>query len=99
MLRATPTTAAITGAYCAVIALVLGPLVDAPGSFSTLWLVLATALVAVPAYLFVFGVPRDQRVGLWVLQPEFLKRIVAWFIGSASVAAVATVAMAAFPSA
>lgn len=50
--RATPKTAGITGAYCAVVGLALGLLVDAPGPLGTFWLVLAALLVGIPAYFF-----------------------------------------------
>lgn len=97
--RATPTTAAVTGAYCAGVGLVLGPFVDTPGPHSTLWLVLAVALVATPSYFFVLGIPRAQMVGPWLVQSPLLKRIAAWLVGAVSVATVASLALALLPSA
>ena len=96
--RATPITAAVTGAYCAAVGLVLGPWVDGPGSHSTFWLVVTAALVAIPSYFFVFGRTRKQKVGLWVLQPELLKRIGAWLIGCIYVALVASLGLALLPT-
>ena len=92
--RATPTTAAATGAYCAVVLLVLGPAIDRPGPFSTLWLLLGVALVGAPAYFYVLGVAREQMVGLWVFQRPLLQRFAAWFLACASVLAGFTLAAA-----
>jgi hypothetical protein len=71
-MRATNTTAAITGLYAGVLALVLGPRVDAGGA---LWLLIATAAFAGPVYFFVFGVRRAEMVGAWAVQPALLKRM------------------------
>lgn len=97
--HATPTTAALTGAYSALVGLALGPLVDSPGSHSGFWLLLAVALVAIPSHFFVFGIPGSQVIGLWRLHPDLLKRIGAWLAGGISAASVAAVVQAVLPSA
>jgi hypothetical protein len=93
MARATTTTAAVTGAYCGVVLVVTAPLVDRPGPYGTVWLLLATALVTLPTYLFVFGLSRKQLVGVWVLHPPLLKRMGAWFLCCGSVAAAASLVL------
>jgi hypothetical protein len=40
-------------------------------------------------YFFVFGIKRSEWVGLWAFKPELLKRIGAWFLGVASIGALA----------
>jgi len=84
--RATNTSAAITGLYAGVLGLVLGPRVDAGGA---LWLFLATAAFAGPAYFFVFGVSRAEMVGDWMIKPELIKRIALCFLGIACIATAA----------
>jgi hypothetical protein len=83
-MRATNITAAITGLYAGALALVLGPRVDAGGA---LWLLIATAAFAVPAYFFVFGVRRAEMVGAWALSPALLKRMALCRAGIICVAA------------
>jgi hypothetical protein len=62
--------------------------VDAGGA---LWLLIATIAFAGPAYFFVFGVRREEMVGLWVLKPALLKRIALCFAGIICVASIAQV--------
>jgi hypothetical protein len=93
---ATPTTAAVTGGYCSIVGFVLGPLIDKPTSSSSVWLIVGTLAVGLPAYFFVFGVTREEMVSLWVLQPALLKRIAACFVGAVAVASVASVVVAVF---
>jgi hypothetical protein len=69
---ATPTTAAIAGAYCSIVELLLGPLIDKQTPSSSVWLIVGALAVAIPAYFFVFGVAREEMVGLWVLRPALL---------------------------
>lgn len=83
-------TAAITGAYCALVLLMLGPMLDRPGDHGALWLLLGAALVGVPAYFFVLGVAREQMVGFWVLQPPLLRRVAVCFLACALVVAFAS---------
>jgi len=71
-ISATNKSAAITGIYAGLLGLLLGPQVD---SGSTAWLFVATAAFAGPAYFFVFGLRREDMVGLWVFQPSLLKRV------------------------
>jgi hypothetical protein len=92
--RATSRTAAVTGAYCAVVLQLLAPMIDRPGANSALWLILGVALVGIPAYFFVLGVTREQMVGLWVLQPPLLQRVAVWFIACGSVAGLAPLVLA-----
>jgi hypothetical protein len=96
-LCATPTTAAITGAYCSLVGLILGPLADAPGLRGNIWLLITVAAVALPAYFFVFGITRAQMVGPWLVQPPLLKRIAAWIISAASVAAAVSLLLTLLP--
>ena len=76
--RATNKSAAITGLLAGLFGLLFGSRVDAG---STVWLVLAFAAIAVPPYFFVFGLRREDLVGLWFLQPSLLKRMALWFVG------------------
>lgn len=92
--RATSVTAAVTGAYCAVVLLVLEPVVDGLGTHSTLWLLLGAALVGIPSYFFVLGVPRKKVVGVWVLQPPLLRRLAAFLLACVAVASVVTFVIA-----
>jgi hypothetical protein len=86
--RATNMTAAVTGLYSGLLGLVLGPRVDAGGPW---WLLIATAAFGGPAYFFVFGVRREEMVGLWVLKPALLKRMALCFAGIICVATIAQV--------
>lgn len=90
-LSATNTSAAITGLYTGVLALAVGPRVDAGGS---LWLLIATAAFAGPAYFFVFGVSRADMVGPWLLKPALLKRIALCLAGIICVGTIAQVCLA-----
>ena len=69
---ATNKSAAITGIYAGLLGLLLGPQVD---NGSPAWLLVATAALAGPAYFFVFGLRRDDMVGMWIFDPPLLKRI------------------------
>ncbi len=79
---ATTNTALATGAYCSVVLFLLGPLIDGKGSGSSAWLLVGVLAVGVPAYFYVFGVTKQEMVGLWVLQPALLKRVAACFLGA-----------------
>jgi hypothetical protein len=85
--RATPTTAAVTGLYCGLLAWVLQPLVDGQGTYASMWLLLGAGAIGVPAYYFVFGLGRAQMVGAWLVEPSLLKRIAACFLGAGVAAA------------
>ena len=86
---ATTGTALATGVYCSVVLFVLGPLIDAKGPSSSAWLLVGALAVGIPAYFCVFGVTREEMVGLWVLQPALLKRVAACFLGAISTATLA----------
>jgi hypothetical protein len=85
-INATNKSAAITGIYAGLIGLLLGPQVD---SGSTAWLFVATAAFAGPAYFFVFGIRREDMVGLWVFDPPLLKRIGLCLAGAICVGTIA----------
>jgi len=87
---ATPKTAFLTGAISAFVLFIAGPSMEgAKGFLGDLVLVLGALVVGLPAYFFVFGVKRGERVGFWAFKPEVLKRIGAWFLGIASIGALA----------
>lgn len=87
-MTATPKTAALAGVGAAIAGIMLGPYVDhSQGLVAAVFLVVATASVAIPMYFFVFGLRREQLVGFWMLRPDVLKRVGAWFLSAASVAA------------
>jgi hypothetical protein len=83
---ATVRTAALTGAFAALVGLLLAPLVDGLSPGRTFWLIVGILIVGVPAYFFVFGVSRERMVGLWALHPALLKRIAACLVGAISAA-------------
>ena len=93
---ATPQSAAMTGALTALGGLLLGPIADGKGPFSTVALMLGVLWVGVPAYFFVLGLRKDQLVGAWMFQPALLKRIAAWSLGVISVGTVAQIALLLF---
>ena len=86
---ATTSTAMATGVYCSVVLFVLGPLIDGKGPDSSAWLLVGALALGVPAYFYVFGVTKEEMVGLWVLQPALLKRVAACFLGAIATASVA----------
>jgi hypothetical protein len=69
---ATNKSASVTGLYGGLLDVVLGPRVDAGGGF---WLVIIAIAFAAPAYFFVFGIRREDMVGLWIVNPALLKRL------------------------
>lgn len=84
---ATPKTALLTGMVAAFIMYFLGPYVDHAQGLAGDILLLATALlVGLPACFLVFGLTKDQLVGLWIFDRELLKRMGAWVIGVFSTA-------------
>jgi len=86
---ATPRTALITGIATAVVMYFFGPYVDrSEGALGTVLLLVAVAVVAVPAYFLVFGVGKEQLVGFWFANPALLRRMGAWLLGAASTAAI-----------
>ena len=87
---ATAKTAFLTGVISAFVLFLTGPSMEgAKGFLGDLFLVLGALVVGLPAYFFVFGVKRSERVSLWAFKPELLKRIGAWFLGAASIGALA----------
>lgn len=87
-LRATNKSAAITGIYAGVLALMLGPRIDNGGPA---WLLFSIFAFAGPAYFLVFGVSRADMVGLWMFRTSLLKRIALFFAGIICVAFLAQV--------
>lgn len=73
--RATPRSAAIVGATAGLLLYFAGPVIDAPDSAGSVWLVLCTVAIGVPAYFFVLGIPGHKRKGLWVLNAPLLRRV------------------------
>jgi hypothetical protein len=87
--RATPRSAAIVGATAGLFIYFAGPMIDVPGSVGSVWLVLCTAAVGLPAYIFVLGIPADERTGLWVLSAPLLRRIGAFLLAAGAVLSLA----------
>ena len=85
-IRATDTSAAITGICSGVLGLVLGPHVDNGGP---LWLLLSAVAIGGAAYLFVFGVSRADMVGPWMFRPDLLRRVALWMTGIIAVGTIA----------
>ena len=80
--RASPRSAAIVGAMAGLMLYFAGPAIDAPGSAGSVWLLLCTAAIGLPAYIFVLGVPAENRTGVWVLRPPLLRRIGAFLLAA-----------------
>ena len=88
---ATQNTAALAGLWFGVVAVVLGPVVDAPGPWSSFWLLVSGLLIAIPMFFFVVGIRRKDMVGLWMFKPDVLKR---QFVCFGAVVAVGLLALA-----
>jgi hypothetical protein len=71
-LRATNRSAAVTGLYAGLLGVAFGPAVD-DGGFLTL--AIFSLAFAIPSFVFVLGVRRDEMVGMWILRPDILRRI------------------------
>lgn len=87
--RATNRSAAAVGAVAGLILFFAGPAIDALGRAASVWLFICTAAIGFPAYFYVFGVPAEERTGLWVLRPAFLIRVGSFLLAAATAAALA----------
>lgn len=94
--HATNQTAAAVGAVAGLLLFFAGPAIDAPDPAASVWLVLCTALIGFPAYFYVLGGPAEDRSGLWVLRPAFLRRVGSFLLAAGAAAALAVACSSAF---
>jgi len=82
-------SAAAVGAVAGLVIFFAGPVIDAPGRAASVWLVVCTVAIGIPAYFYVLGGPAEDRSGLWVLRPAFLIRVGSFLLAAGAAAALA----------
>lgn len=93
---ASNSTATLTGSAASVAGCLLGPLADRRDVLGDVCLILLVAGVVLPAWFFVFGVRKDDRVEGWMLEPALVGRIAMFIAGAAATALVLSVVSRAF---
>lgn len=88
--QATPRSAAAVGAVAGLLLVMAGPAIDGPGASATVWLIVCAAAIGIPSYIYVLGISPEDRRGLWVMNPQLLKRAGAFLLAAASVVALAS---------
>ncbi len=85
-----PRLAMLVGIWAGSLLLFVAPLVDEPGMVGSIWLVVCVVGVGVPANLFVFGVPREERIGLWFFRAAVMRRVGCLLLSAGAMLALGT---------